>query len=377
MKEEYKVAILFEDMAKAGVLRSVFSLTSNRTPRYTREDDIQNFGYLSLDVCLVDVSSLGSMKLFFKILKFHNRVKAVFLLPAGGDQNLLKTRLDTLMDEEKYKNLLEIFREKINQTPILTHPYSWHKVVNTLDKLFENEISQGQLVGEEADFIRLDAKTIPHEHAARALSDGTLSSDSGGEDFVRNEKDKSTGSLNGPSADAHLVNNGGNLRGGGADEFRKKQEDSKTHGYKDNSRDSGLNNTSKSNLAGSLEIKALVVDDSAAARDFVCRKLRAENIVVDMAIDSQEAIILLSQKRYDVIFLDIMMPGMDGYELCRNIKNDNSLGMMPMVVMMSSKTGMLDRLKGTMAGCDMYLPKPVGEKDLFSVVEKIRQIKVG
>jgi two-component system cell cycle response regulator len=113
----------------------------------------------------------------------------------------------------------------------------------------------------------------------------------------------------------------------------------------------------------------LVVDDSATVRAFMRIKLLPFKFDVDFAETGEEAIQKANAKLYTCIFLDIVMPGIDGYEVCKRIKG-NLTTKSSAVVMLTSKSSMIDKLRANWSGCDAFLSKPVGEDDLLSTIAK-------
>jgi twitching motility two-component system response regulator PilG len=113
----------------------------------------------------------------------------------------------------------------------------------------------------------------------------------------------------------------------------------------------------------------LVVDDSATVRAFMRAKLAPFRFDVDFAEDGETAIDMAQAKPYTCIFLDILMPGMDGYQVCKLIKSSSSTKNTA-VVMLSSKSSTFDKFRGNWAGCDAYLAKPVGEDELLATIAK-------
>ncbi len=113
-------------------------------------------------------------------------------------------------------------------------------------------------------------------------------------------------------------------------------------------------------------IRALVVDDSLPVR--IQMKKALQNIAgqVDFAETGEAAEQLIRANKYDIVFLDVILPGVDGYEICKIIKKDPVKGNTP-VIMLSSSSSPADRVKGKLAGCDTYLIKPVN-KDIFKEV---------
>ena len=112
----------------------------------------------------------------------------------------------------------------------------------------------------------------------------------------------------------------------------------------------------------------LVVDDSATIRRFMLNTLTALGLNVDVADSGEQAIGLTATKPYVCVFLDVMLPGVDGYQVCRLIKSKRAL-QRATVIMLTSKNSPFDRLRGSMAGCDSYLVKPVDQATLLKAME--------
>lgn len=117
----------------------------------------------------------------------------------------------------------------------------------------------------------------------------------------------------------------------------------------------------------------LVVDDSATVRAFMRIKLSPFQFDVDFAETGEQAIekaiAKAGDQAYNCIFLDIMMPGIDGYEVCKKIKS-NSKTKASAVVMLTSKSSIIDKLRANWSGCDAFLSKPVSEDDLLATIAK-------
>jgi CheY-like chemotaxis protein len=113
----------------------------------------------------------------------------------------------------------------------------------------------------------------------------------------------------------------------------------------------------------------LVVDDSDTALKFMERLLRRVGYQADLVHSGEEALQQLLRKAYRFVFVDVVMTGMDGYQVCRTIKQARFPGgRTPLVVMLTSHGGTIDKLRGRMAGCDAYLIKPLSEDDLLRVL---------
>lgn len=113
----------------------------------------------------------------------------------------------------------------------------------------------------------------------------------------------------------------------------------------------------------------LVVDDNQTVREFMRNKLAAFNFNVDYAENGEQAIGLTGQRHYTCIFLDVIMPGIDGYQVCKLIKA-NRAAKKSTVVMLTSKGSPFDKIRGAMSGCDAYLTKPVDEEKLVETIAK-------
>ena len=111
----------------------------------------------------------------------------------------------------------------------------------------------------------------------------------------------------------------------------------------------------------------LVVDDSLPVRKALDMKLTLMNYDVELALNGEQALDLIQEKRYDSIFLDVVMPGIDGYEVCKKIKRNKKTKDIP-VIMLTSRSSPFDRVKGKLAGCDTYLTKPVEHEEFHKVV---------
>jgi twitching motility two-component system response regulator PilG len=113
----------------------------------------------------------------------------------------------------------------------------------------------------------------------------------------------------------------------------------------------------------------LVVDDSATVRAFMRAKLAPFRFDVDYAENGETAIDMAQSKQYTCVFLDIMMPGIDGYQVCKRLKSSPATKDVA-VVMLSSKSSSFDKFRGSWAGCDAYLGKPVGEDELLATIAR-------
>lgn len=116
-------------------------------------------------------------------------------------------------------------------------------------------------------------------------------------------------------------------------------------------------------------IKVLVIDDSNTIRRSAEMFLRAAGFEVILAEDGFDALAKISDHQPRVIFVDIMMPRLDGYQTCALIKQHPQLKSTP-VIMLSSKDGVFDRARGRLAGSDRYLTKPFTKEGLIQAVQE-------
>jgi twitching motility two-component system response regulator PilG len=115
--------------------------------------------------------------------------------------------------------------------------------------------------------------------------------------------------------------------------------------------------------------KILIVDDSPTVRKLVAMTLERCGHDVIAAKDGMEAMARINDGIPDLILLDISMPRMDGYQLCKTIKGNQSTNRIP-VVMLTGKDGLLDKMRGRMVGSDDYLTKPFEPDVLVDLVER-------
>lgn len=114
----------------------------------------------------------------------------------------------------------------------------------------------------------------------------------------------------------------------------------------------------------------LVVDDNATVRAFMQAKLAPFGFDVDFAETGEEAIGLSGTHEYTCVFLDVVLPGIDGYQVCKLIKSNKQAIRKTAVVMLTSRSSPFDKLRGSLAGCDEYLTKPLDEDRLLEVIAK-------
>ena len=115
------------------------------------------------------------------------------------------------------------------------------------------------------------------------------------------------------------------------------------------------------------EQKILVVDDEQSITDFVSFNLSKEGYKVDVAHDGNKAVEMANQSDYDLVILDVMLPGIDGYEVCRRIRSKSNVP----VLFLSARDTELDKVVGLELGGDDYLAKPFGIRELLARVHAL------
>ena len=113
--------------------------------------------------------------------------------------------------------------------------------------------------------------------------------------------------------------------------------------------------------------RVMVVDDSKTIRRTAETLLRKEGFEVVTAVDGFEALGKIVDYQPDIVFLDIMMPRLDGYQTCALIKHHHAFKNTP-VVMLSSRDGLFDRARGRVVGSDRYITKPFTKEELLAVI---------
>lgn len=117
-------------------------------------------------------------------------------------------------------------------------------------------------------------------------------------------------------------------------------------------------------------VRVLVIDDSKTIRRSAENLLTKEGYDVVTATDGFDALAKIADTRPEIIFVDIMMPRLDGYQTCALIKNNSEFKTTP-VVMLSSKDGLFDRAKGRIVGSDQYITKPFSREELLGTIRTL------
>ena len=114
-------------------------------------------------------------------------------------------------------------------------------------------------------------------------------------------------------------------------------------------------------------LKVMVIDDSKTIRRTAETLLQREGYNVVTAVDGFEALSKIAEANPDIVFVDIMMPRLDGYQTCALIKNSQNYQNIP-VIMLSSKDGLFDQAKVRVVGSDEYLTKPFSKDELLNAI---------
>ncbi len=116
-------------------------------------------------------------------------------------------------------------------------------------------------------------------------------------------------------------------------------------------------------------LKVMVIDDSKTIRRTAETLLKKAGCEVLTATDGFEALSIIADNHPDLIFVDIMMPRLDGYQTCALIKHNELYRDIP-VIMLSSKDGLFDRARGRIVGSEQYLTKPFTRDELLGAIKK-------
>ena len=117
-------------------------------------------------------------------------------------------------------------------------------------------------------------------------------------------------------------------------------------------------------------MKVLVVEDEHKIANSIKKGLELENFVADVAFDGTEGFDMAASGDYDVIILDLMLPGMDGVEICKELRSE---GVHKPILMLTAKSQIVDKVKGLNAGADDYLAKPFAFEELLARVKALNR----
>lgn len=127
-----------------------------------------------------------------------------------------------------------------------------------------------------------------------------------------------------------------------------------------------MSESADQDLAGT---KVMVIDDSKTIRRTAETLLKKAGCNVITATDGFEALSKITDNQPDIIFIDIMMPRLDGYQTCALIKRNENYKSTP-VVLLTSKDGLFDRARGRIVGSDQYLTKPFTKEELLGAIKE-------
>jgi twitching motility two-component system response regulator PilG len=116
-------------------------------------------------------------------------------------------------------------------------------------------------------------------------------------------------------------------------------------------------------------LRVMVIDDSKTIRRTAETLLKKEGCDVLTAVDGFEALAKISDQKPNIIFVDIMMPRLDGYQTCALIKNNTQFRGTP-VIMLSSRDGLFDKARGRIVGAEQYLTKPFTRDELLGAIHR-------
>lgn len=139
-----------------------------------------------------------------------------------------------------------------------------------------------------------------------------------------------------------------------------------------NIENSSLPELEQSNSADLSSLKVMIIDDSKTIRKSAETLLSKEGCEVLTAEDGFEALAVIAVNKPDIIFVDIMMPRLDGYQTCTLIKNNRQFRDTP-VIMLTSKDSIFDKARGRIVGSEEYLTKPFTRDDLLQAVNRHAQ----
>ncbi|MEW4370100.1 response regulator transcription factor [Paenibacillus kandeliae] len=116
-----------------------------------------------------------------------------------------------------------------------------------------------------------------------------------------------------------------------------------------------------------MSIKVLIADDEAGIRNSIAYALKREHFTVETAIDGRDALSKVELFQPDVLLLDVMMPEMDGYEVCRRLDHRRGMG----IVLLTAKNDVIDRILGLEMGADDYVSKPFDLRELIARIKAL------
>jgi DNA-binding response OmpR family regulator len=114
---------------------------------------------------------------------------------------------------------------------------------------------------------------------------------------------------------------------------------------------------------------ALVVDDSSTMRRLMNITLEQLGMTIEFADCGNDALALIKTRAYDIVFLDVILPDVDGYRVCKTIKGDKLSRNIP-VILLTSRDSAFDKVRGKMSGANSYLTKPLDRAVLLEAIKR-------
>lgn len=125
-------------------------------------------------------------------------------------------------------------------------------------------------------------------------------------------------------------------------------------------------------LSGNRSFNALIVDDYRPSQKLLAGSLSAIPEVgeIEYADNGEDALQKIKAKKFDLIFLDVMMPGLDGYETCKLIREMPDYKRTP-IIMVTGRTSPIDEVKGIISGCTTYVTKPIQQESFRKLSQRV------
>jgi phosphate regulon transcriptional regulator PhoB len=119
-----------------------------------------------------------------------------------------------------------------------------------------------------------------------------------------------------------------------------------------------------------MKTKILVVDDEKDILELITYNLQKEGFYVEVSPDGEDALKKIRSERFDLVLLDLMLPGMQGMEICRNLKSGDDTASIP-IIMLTAKSEELDKVLGLEMGADDYITKPFSPRELVARIRAV------
>ncbi len=117
----------------------------------------------------------------------------------------------------------------------------------------------------------------------------------------------------------------------------------------------------------------LIVDDSSTEREIISKYLQESGLNISTAYSGEEALQTISQSKPDLIVLDVVLPGLSGFEICRQLKSEENTKKIPIIIC-STKGTEMDKFWGLKQGADAYLAKPINGEELLRNVKNLLRL---